>query len=129
MGLRIQAKEANRLKTTFFANMSHEIRIPLAAIVDFSNLITEASDDEALVEYRKVIESNNELLTKLINDVLDLSRIEASKLDFTMSEFSVNEWMEQLRQMFQLRPQGDVRVVFDTLPAEYRIVSEQPRLT
>lgn len=127
--LRNKAEEANRLKTAFFTNMSHEIRTPLNAILGFSNLIVETAGDESLTEYAKLIVANNELLTQLINDVLDLSRIESGNLDFNMSEICVNELMEQFRQMFQLRALNGVKVIFDTPPVKCRIISEQNRLT
>lgn len=127
--LRNKAEEANRLKTTFFANMSHEIRTPLNAILGFSNLIVESSGDESLAEYAKMITANNELLAQLINDVLDLSRIEAGKLDFNMSEICLDELLEQCRQMFQIRAQRGVKIVFDAPFARCRIISEQTRLT
>lgn len=125
---RDKAEEANRLKTTFFANMSHEIRTPLNAILGFSNLIVENSGDESCAEYAKMIAVNNELLTQLINDMLDLSRIEAGKLEFNMNEISIYELMEQFRQMFQLRAQSGVDIVFDPPSARCRIISEQNRL-
>lgn len=124
-----KAEESNRLQTAFFANMSHEIRTPLNAILGFSNLIVETVGDESLAEYAKLIMTNNELLTQLIDDVLDLSRIEAGKLDFNMSEICVNELMGQLKQMFELRVQSGVEVVLDTPPTQCHIISEQKRLT
>lgn len=129
VALRNKAEEANRLKTTFFANMSHEIRNPLNAILGFSNLIVESASDESLVEYAKVIEANNELLMQLINDVLDLSKIEAGKLEFNMSKINVNELMVRLKQTFQLRVQSGVEVIFDTRPAKCEITSDNNRLT
>lgn len=129
VALRNKAEEANRLKTTFFANMSHEMRSPLNAILGFSNLIVESANDESLKEYAKVIATNNELLIQLINDVLDLSKIEAGKLDFNMSEICVNELMVRLKQTFQLRVQSGVEVIFDTTPAKCEITSDNNRLT
>ncbi|MEF9931360.1 MAG: HAMP domain-containing sensor histidine kinase [Bacteroidales bacterium] len=122
--------DASNLKTAFFANMSHEIRTPLNAIVGFSNLIIDAvKDNEALVEYGKVIETNNNLLIQLVNDVLDMAKIEAGKLEFNMSEICVNELMNQLQQMFQMRVQNGVKVILDIPTTEYYIKSERTRLT
>lgn len=73
--LRNKAEEANRLKSAFLANMSHEIRTPLNAIVGFSNLIAMAEEPDEIGEYVKIIETNNELLLQLVNDILDLSKI------------------------------------------------------
>ncbi|MEG1664440.1 MAG: ATP-binding protein [Mucinivorans sp.] len=129
--LRNQADKANQLKTAFLANMSHEIRTPLNAIVGFSNLIVSSVEhDESLAQYGKLIEFNNNLLTQLINDILDMSKIEAGKLDFIMSEICVNELMEQLQQMFSMRVDRDlVSVVFDPPTQQCYIVSERNRLT
>lgn len=129
ISLRNKAEEANMLKTTFFANMSHEIRNPLNAILGFSNLIVETAGDESLEEYAKVIETNNELLIQLINDVLDLSKIETGKLDFDMSKICVNELMVRLKQIFQLRVKIDVEIILDTPLAECYINSDNNRLT
>lgn len=127
--LRNKAEEANNLKTAFFANMSHEIRTPLNAILGFSNLIVESTGDEALAEYAKVIVANNELLMQLVNDVLNLSRIEAGKLEFRMSKICVSELMNQLKQTFLLRAQNNVDVIFDTPTNQCYIISEHNRLT
>ena len=72
--LRNKAEEANRLKSAFLANMSHEIRTPLNAIVGFSNLIAMAEEPDEIGEYVKIIETNNELLLQLVNDILDFRR-------------------------------------------------------
>ena len=77
LSARDRAEESNRLKTAFLANMSHEIRTPLNAIVGFSNLLAETDDIGERREYMRVVEENNELLLKLISDILDLSKIEA----------------------------------------------------
>ena len=73
---RIKAEESDRLKSAFLANMSHEIRTPLNAIVGFSKLISNAENAEEVQQYTDIIDSNSDLLLQLINDILDLSKIE-----------------------------------------------------
>lgn len=69
-----KAEESERLKMAFLANMSHEIRTPLNAIVGFSELLRETIDEDAKTEYINIIHKNNELLLRLIGDILDLSK-------------------------------------------------------
>ena len=88
--LREKAEESNRLTSAFLANMSHEIRTPLNAIVGFSTLISESEDKEEIKEFAKIIHANNELLLNLINDILDMSKIEAGILDFLYTEVEIN---------------------------------------
>ena len=100
---RDRAEESNRLKSAFLANMSHEIRTPLNAIVGFSGLLNTESQPEEREEYVKVIENNNELLLKLIGDILDLSKIEAGTLEFTQEPINVNEMLEEIVKTMQMQ--------------------------
>ena len=72
-----KAEEANRLKSAFIANMSHEIRTPLNSIVGFSSVLTMTDDMEEKKEYNQLIQHNNALLLKVVDDVLELSKLEA----------------------------------------------------
>lgn len=74
-----KVEEANRMKMTFLANMSHEIRTPLNAIVGFSQLLAETDNHEEKGEFVRIIEENNDLLLQIINDILDISKIDAGK--------------------------------------------------
>lgn len=124
-----KAEEANRLKSAFIANMSHEIRTPLNAIVGFSSVLATAKNEEERQEYIHLIEHNNELLLQLVNDVLDLSKIEAGTLEFNNSTICLDDMMRELEQMYQLRLTSDELVVqFDDHDAECYINSDKNRL-
>lgn len=100
-----QAEESNRLKSAFLANMSHEIRTPLNAILGFSEILITADDPEEKEEYVKIIRSNSDLLLKLINDILDISRIESGKTDFHYTDEDINELFDELGQSARISTQ------------------------
>lgn len=112
-----EAERSNRLKSAFLANMSHEIRTPLNAIVGFSELLTSAEDQKERDEFYKIIATNNELLLKLINDILDLSKIEAGYLELKNSPFEINTMFNEIS--FSLRQRIKEKVELRTnLPCE-----------
>ena len=103
----LKAEEANQLKSAFLANMSHEIRTPLNAIVGFSNLLSMVEDKEEMLEYAGIIETNTELLLQLINDILDMSKIEAGMYDFHVTQVDANQLMSEVEQVARLRIRTD----------------------
>lgn len=108
-----KAEESNRLKSAFLANMSHEIRTPLNAIVGFSDMICQIDDPADKQEYMKIIIANNELLLQLIDDILDLSKIEAGTMDFSYSVTDINELMGNIcHQMEQKDHSPEVQISF-----------------
>lgn len=125
------AEESNKLKSVFLANMSHEIRTPLNAIVGFSGLIVNEKDENKRNKYVQVIESNNELLLKLIGDILDLSKVEAGSMEYTHSEFDLNKLMEDMNGTLQLRLDKKKQVVLSYKCGLEQCVirSERNRLT
>ena len=100
---RKQAEQSDKLKSAFLANMSHEIRTPLNAIVGFSDLLMITDDPAEKEEYSKIINTNNELLLKLINDILDLSKIEAGSVELKVEEFDLSVYFDELAIAMQQR--------------------------
>lgn len=100
---RKQAEQSDKLKSAFLANMSHEIRTPLNAIVGFSDLLMITDNPAEKEEYSKIINTNNELLLKLINDILDLSKIEAGSVELKYEEFDLAVYFDELATSMQWR--------------------------
>lgn len=118
---REKAEEADRMKSTFLANMSHEIRTPLNAIVGFSELLTsdEVLEPEERKEFIQVISKNSDLLLKLINDILDLSRIESGRMSFTFENCDLSNLFNDIYRTHQLlMPAGvELRKEIPSIPA------------
>ncbi len=127
---RDKAEEANRLKSAFLANMSHEIRTPLNAIVGFSSIVATTDDEEEKKEYVSIIETNNRLLLQLINDILDLSKIEAGTLEFTPAAVNIDTMLSEIAQSSRVRLANDrVEIsIGETVPG-LCILSDKNRLT
>lgn len=92
---RDRAEASDRLKSAFLANMSHEIRTPLNAIVGFSSLLASAENVVEKELYNSLISHNNELLLNLINDIIDLSKIEAGYLELHQNWFNLTELLDE----------------------------------
>jgi len=117
-----QAKEAaetaNRAKSTFLANMSHELRTPLNAILGFTQLMD--GDPNLTVEQQenlKVINRSGEHLLTLINDVLEMSKIEAGRVTLQERSFDLYALLDSLEEMFRLRTEDkSLELIFDRSP-------------
>ena len=123
-----RAEESDRLKSAFLANVSHEIRTPLNAIVGFSEVIAHTEGECEREEYLDIVKANSNLLLHLINDILDLSRIESGKMEFIDENIQMDELCEELRQMHQMRIKNDVKIIFERPAASLTIVSDSHRL-
>lgn len=111
-----KAENADLLKSTFLANMTHEIRTPLNAIVGFSDLLSFETDPEMRANYINLIKANNELLLNLINDVLDISKIEAGMMSFAYTDVDLPSLMRDVQSMMQFRVPPGVELVLDPCP-------------
>ena len=125
-----QAEAANQNKSVFLANMSHEIRTQLNVIMGFSNLIVTAATEEEKRMYAEVLENNCSLLLQLINDILDLSKIESGTLTFAEEEMELNILLEELASAMRTRIVAE-EVILNcvTLSAPCFVVAEKKRLS
>lgn len=127
--LKEKAELSDRLKSAFLANMSHEIRTPLNAIVGFSELMVTCDDPEEKKEYINIIQSNNELLLRLINDILDLSKIESGILDRKRETFNLAKVCNELYTMIQPKiTNPDVEFQMDNSSPDCWIFLDRSRL-
>ena len=91
-----KAEESDRLKTAFLANMSHEIRTPLNAIMGFSGLLSPKLDEEVTNNYVNIINNSGLQLLSIINDIIDIAKIEAGQINIEVSECQVNSFLKEL---------------------------------
>ena len=108
----LKAEKASQMKSLFLANMSHEIRTPLNAIEGFSRVIAETDSDEERMKYYQIIESNNQRLTSLINEILDLSRVESGEIQIKKEDTDINLMCENIKQLFKFRCPDFVKLEF-----------------
>ena len=124
-----KAEESNRLKTAFLANMSHEIRTPLNAIVGFSSVLV--SDDSSPAEkeqYCDIIQKNSDLLLHLINDILDISRMESGKIKFVWEECDVVELCQTALSTAEYGRKTSALFLFETPVTSLVIKTDAQRL-
>ena len=98
-----EALRANRVKSDFLANMSHEIRTPINAVLGFDEMILRESKEKEVIEYAKNIKSSGHTLLVLVNDILDLSKIEAGKMEVVLAEYDVVESLSNLLKVIESR--------------------------
>lgn len=111
----MKVQEADKMKNAFIANMSHEIRTPLNAIVGFAHLVTETTNASEQREYFSIINKNCDLLLKLINDILDLSKIESGRLNYNVSEVELRDICQEAYVVQSLKMTSDVALLYNSV--------------
>ena len=121
-----RAEESDRFKSEFLANISHEIRTPLNSVIGFSGVLEQAIDDPKIHEYVKSIKSSGESLLTLLNDILDLSKIEAGKIDISYEPVNISDFLDEIKKIFEpeaLRKSLYLRIEVDKNFSERIIIS------
>lgn len=121
------AERSERLKSAFLANMSHEIRTPLNAIVGFSRLMPEVENPEDRAEFCRIIEENNDRLLHLVNELLDISKIEADMVVFNIQPIAMNELCEEVFHTFKLRCPAEIQLINEATGKEHIALADKNR--
>ena len=100
---KLLADSANQAKTNFLANMSHEIRTPINAVMGMNEMILRECEDEGIKEYAVNIQSASKTLLALINDILDLSKIEAGKMEIVEDNYKFSQVLNDVVNMIQIK--------------------------
>ena len=125
-----RAESANQAKSLFLANMSHEIRTPMNAVIGFTDVLANSGLSEQQLEYVKSIQTGSRNLLSLINDILDLSKIEAGKMKIELGTVYIIQMLQDLKQVYMMsaREKGlDLKLHIDESVPE-AILSDELRL-
>lgn len=126
-----KAEKADISKSAFLANMSHEIRTPLNAITGFAEVLGSANTEEEKAQYQEIIKMNADLLLQLVNDILDMSKIEAGTLEFVQTTVDVNLLLSDLQRLFQMRVNdagGNLQIISEPSRSSCLIQTDRNRV-
>ena len=124
-----KAEQASRMKSLFLANMSHEIRTPLNAIEGFSRVMAETDSPEDRMKFMEIIESNNSRLLALIDDILDLSRVEAGEISIKKGMTDLNDLCHSLQNIFKFRCPDSLQLVWNKPNMKVTLNTDANRVT
>ena len=124
-----KAEKASQMKSLFLANMSHEIRTPLNAVEGFARIMAETDSQEERLKYMEIIDSNNGRLLALINEILDLSRVEAGEISIKKTMTDLNELCRSLQLIFKFRCSETVQLIWTKPNMNVTLNTDSNRLT
>ena len=124
-----KAEEADRMKSVFLANMSHEIRTPLNAIVGFAEIIALTEAQEEKEEYIGIIRKNSNVLLQLINDILDLSRIESGKSEIHFQLVEMTSLIDEVEKVHRLKISDEIELRVTRPQEKIWITTDRNRVT
>ena len=124
-----KAEKASKMKSLFLANMSHEIRTPLNAIEGFSRVIVETDSPEDRMKFFEIIESNNNRLQSLVNEILDLSRVESGEIVMKKTSTDLNELCTSIKNLFKFRCPDNVKLEWQKPLMPVAFITDANRLT
>ena len=124
-----KAEKASQMKSLFLANMSHEIRTPLNAIEGFSRVMVETDSQEERMNYMEIIESNNSRLLSLVNEILDLSRVESGEIVIKKSPTDLNYLLASIKQLFKFRCPETVELILEKGESSIMMTTDENRIT
>jgi CheY-like chemotaxis protein/nitrogen-specific signal transduction histidine kinase len=123
------AEKASKMKSLFLANMSHEIRTPLNAIEGFARIMVEADSLQDRMNYLEIIESNNRRLLGLVNEILDLSRVEAGEINIKKTNVDLNYMLEGIKQLFKFRCPETIKLDWNKPTISVMMSTDEDKLT
>jgi signal transduction histidine kinase/CheY-like chemotaxis protein len=129
---RKKAEQSDRLKSVFLANMSHEIRTPMNSIIGFSRLLKRDLEPEKKVDYIEIIDENGKYLLKLIDDIIDISRIESENIQVVKGSCNIYKLFQKLNtsftQVIRRHEKNEVKLSFSYVRPEFTIETDGVRL-
>lgn len=125
-----EANNANSAKSRFLANMSHEIRTPMNAVIGFSQLARKSDDLQTVQGYLEKIEISSDLLLNIVNDILDISKIEANKLVLSYENFDIHKSIQRIDSLFSSQAESKKLSwsVINNIPKSLYFKGDQVRL-
>ena len=125
----MKAEKASQMKSLFLANMSHEIRTPLNAIEGFARVMAETDSAEDRMKYMEIVEGNNSRVLALIDEILDLSRVEAGELSIKKQMTNLNELCRNIQLIFKFRCPDTVHLTFNNSNMNVELNTDANRIT
>ncbi len=126
-----KARRSDQLKSAFLSNMSHEIRTPMSAILGFSKLLDYTDSETERNEYVQIINENGKMLMQLLDDIIDMSKLDAGQFDVYKSGFSLNSVMDELKKVLQLnleqQKKYNIKLTLLTEPGDISVFTDENR--